>query len=73
MDILNDATHSSGGNSKPLSNGTLFVEGVLGKYVLLCGVRDVVMVPHVVGWTSRGLHNPTRVRDEWVDGGRSAI
>ena len=47
-DTLDNTTHSSGGNYKPLSNNVFLVEGSLEKDLLLCGIWDVVPVSHVV-------------------------
>ena len=54
VDIFDDATNSFCRNSKPLSDDTSFVEGCLGENVFLRSVWDMMIVPRVAGWVSRG-------------------
>ena len=54
VDIFDDVTNSFCQNSKPLSNNTSFMEGCLGENVLLHSIWDMMIVPHVAGWVSRG-------------------
>ena len=46
VEVLDDATYSSGGDPEPLSNDVLSMKGGLCEDMLFGNIWDVVPVPH---------------------------